>query len=275
MTGDLSVRTVSPATPSPSGRATPWAVAERGGTTVGYARIRTGGDLELALDDELSDPAGVGAALVRPLTERTGSGPTRWWVNDARPGDREVARALGLAPSRELWQMRVPLPLPDRTALDWRPFVPGQDESAWLEVNNRAFAGHRDQGGQTLERLLAKEAEPWFDPAGFVLHERDGRLQGFCWTKVHRDVDPPLGEIFVIGVDPAAHGRGLGRDLVVAGLDHLHGAGLTVGMLYVDADNVAAVGLYRSLGFVTVRRDVEFTLGPGQPVETPTSEPTR
>lgn len=275
MADDLSVRIVAPAPTAPPGSATPWAVAERGLVTLGYARIGDDGGLELHLDDGLADPAGVATALVRHLADATGAVPAHWWVTGAGPSDRAVAAALGLVATRELWQMRVPLPLPHPVELVWRPFVPGQDEQAWLRVNNRAFADHRDQGAQTLERLLAKEAEPWFDPAGFVLHEHEGRLDGFCWTKVHRDLDPPVGEIFVIGVDPSAHGRGLGRALVVAGLDHLHRSGLRVGMLYVDADNAAAVALYRSLGFVTVRRDVEFSAGVDQPVDTPTTEPTR
>ena len=275
MADDLSVRIVAPAPTAPPGSATPWAVAERGLVTLGYARIGDDGGLELHLDDGLADPAGVATALVRHLADATGAVPAHWWVTGAGPSDRAVAAALGLVATRELWQMRVPLPLPHPVELVWRPFVPGQDEQAWLRVNNRAFADHRDQGAQTLDRLLAKEAEPWFDPAGFVLHEHEGRLDGFCWTKVHRDLDPPVGEIFVIGVDPSAHGRGLGRALVVAGLDHLHRSGLGVGMLYVDADNAAAVALYRSLGFVTVRRDMEFSAGVDQPVDTPTTEPTR
>lgn len=275
MADDLSVRIVAPAPTAPPGSATPWAVAERGPVTLGYARIGDDGRLELHLDDGLEDPAGVATALVGHLADATGAVPAHWWVTGAGPSDRAVAAALGLVATRELWQMRVPLPLPHPVELVWRPFVPGQDEQAWLRVNNRAFADHRDQGAQTLDRLLAKEAEPWFDPAGFVLHEHEGRLDGFCWTKVHRDLDPPVGEIFVIGVDPSAHGRGLGRALVVAGLDHLHRSGLRVGMLYVDADNAAAVALYRSLGFVTVRRDMEFSAGVDQPVDTPTTEPTR
>jgi mycothiol synthase len=209
--------------------------------------VEPGADPDAQLYDLLVD-------AVVDVVERLGGGRLRLWT--AAAGDSDDARALahGLRVERSLVQMRCALPLPDHTGrgptIDTRPFRPGLDEEAWLSTNNRAFASHPEQGRWELSTLLEREKEPWFDPDGLLLLEEDGRVAGSCWTKVHRDTDPPMGEIYVIGVDPDFHGRGWGRALTEAGLAWLSGQGLTVGMLYVDADNAPALTMYRSMGFI-------------------------
>lgn len=204
----------------------------------------------------LHEAAGVGASEV--VVDVEGAGTVH----------AELAEAHGLALRREILRLQRDLPVGEPWSLDVRPFRPGIDDEAWLAVNNRAFAWHPDQADWTLDDLHARMAERWFDPAGFLVHEHDGRIDGFCWTKVHDEEHPPMGEIFVIGVDPDAQGHGLGRALVLAGLDHLAGLGLGHGMLWVEADNAPARRLYEDLGFVEVssRRFWAWTAASGEAV---------
>lgn len=173
-------------------------------------------------------------------------------VSSPTDDDDVRARADGLTRIRNVFQLRRPLPADTRATVVTRAFVPGSaDETAWIDLNNRAFATHPDQSNMTPDRLHADMTAEWFDADGFRLHERDGRLVGFCWTKRHpsQGSDPAMGEIYVIGIDPDSQGLGLGRELVRAGLDWLADAGETIGMLYVDETNTTAVQLYASMGF--------------------------
>ena len=234
---------------------------------VGYAQVSRGTGnwaVELVVDPHhrALDGVGIGNELLAnalDIVRDEGGGHVHLWVNKPEAWQEEVALGNGLVRGRDLLQMRRPLPVDEEWSLETRAFEPGRDEEAWLEVNNRAFAWHPEQGGWDLATFKAREAEPWFDPEGFLLHEREGRLAGFCWTKVHHDEAPALGEIYVIAVDPDFHGLGLGRALVLAGLDHLAQRGLEVGMLYVDAANTSAVGLYEKLGFHVDHIDRAYT----------------
>jgi mycothiol synthase len=218
----------------------------------------------MVVHPDVRGSTGVEVALLERAVEHVaaaGGGLVVLWVFEPDQRDDEAAARAGFRHQRDLLQERVPLPLDEEPAwppgVEVRSFVPGQDDRAWLTVNNRAFADHPEQGGWVEATLERRMAEPWFDPKGFLLaFDADG-LAGFCWTKVHpaTDADPELGEIFVIGVDPSRQGSGLGRALVVAGLAHLADRGIRTGMLFVDGDNEAALRLYESLGFTIHRRD--------------------
>jgi mycothiol synthase len=237
------------------------------GPLIGYAQLSRGHNtwgVEVVIRPDHRQPDHeVGTSLLDAAlgeVRRLGGGHVHLWVPKPTPETDAMAGAAGLVRGRDLFQMRRPLPIEDdHPPVSTRPFEPGADESAWLVVNNRAFAAHPEQGDWTLDTLLEREAESWFDPDGFLLHERDGRLAASCWTKIHLDEEPALGEIYVISVDPDFQGLGLGRALVVAGLDYLSGRGLKVGMLYVDAANETAVALYRRLGFTVDHVDRAYT----------------
>jgi mycothiol synthase len=158
--------------------------------------------------------------------------------------------------------------------------VPGADDQAWVAVNALVFADHPEQGSLTIDDLHRRMAEPWFDPAGFFLAERDGLLVGYHWTKVHGGDHEPhapidghshgdgvgqhhhghelIGEVYVVGVHPSEQGTGLGRALILTGLHHLRSRGLLEVMLYVDADNGRAITAYERLGFTHWDSDVQF-----------------
>lgn len=224
--------------------------------------------VEVAVAPGADHPRDIFDGLLHAAVEMVagiGGGPLHLWIQEASPADDASAASQGFRPERDLFQMRCPLPLPGPRhrggaggTITTRPFRPGLDEQAWLVVNNLAFEGHPEQGGWDLGTLLQREAEPWFDPDGLLLLESEGRLAGSCWTKIHASTRPPMGEIYVIGVAPEFHGRGWGRALTEAGLDWLAGRGLTTGMLYVDAANLPAVSMYRSMGFVVDHVDRSY-----------------
>jgi mycothiol synthase len=239
-----------------------------GGEVVGYLNLTP----EMA--ELVVHPAarrhGVGSALIRSALERT-AGACRFWAHGTLPAAKQTAAALNLAPVRELMQMRRSLrdvataEVPD--GLHIRTYAGPADDAELLRVNNAAFAWHPEQGGWTDAEIAERRGEGWFDPAGLFLafstrpDDDPGRLLGFHWTKVHVD-EPGLGEVYVVGVDPAAQGRGLGRTLTQVGVawlaQVLGGQDDPVVMLYVESDNTAAVRTYDRLGFAVHSVDTAY-----------------
>jgi mycothiol synthase len=247
---------------------------------VGYLNLSSPRDAGVAMAELVVHPrarrGGIGAAMGRAALAKT-AGHSRFWAHGTLQPARATASALGLVPVRELVQMRrslrdIPEPrIPARVRI--RTYAGTADDAELLRVNNAAFADHPEQGGWTAVQLAERRNEPWFDPAGLFLafgtldaasSGQDGRLLGFHWTKVHPD-QAGLGEVYVLGVDPSAQGRGLGQMLTSIGIASLaerlagpNSPGEPTVMLYVESDNVAAVRTYERLGFTTYSVDTAY-----------------
>lgn len=246
-------------------------LATDGSDVVGYLNLAPGRDGAEAMGELVVHPEarrrGVGSALLDVATTRA-ERRVRYWAHGTLPAARAVAEALGMTAVRELMQMRRSLrdvPEADVPAgVTVRTYQGPADHTELLRVNNAAFSWHPEQGGWGEAEIAERRGEPWFDPEGLFLafDDRTGELLGFHWTKIHAE-HPGLGEVYVVGVDPAAQGRGLGRTLTLVGIGHLarrlgsHDDPAV--MLYVEADNAPAVATYRKLGFAVSNVDTAYS----------------
>ena len=246
-------------------------VARDGGELAGYAQVAQDGSVE-ALVHPTVRGKGVGTALLDEVLRRHPA--ARPWAHGDLPAARALADRLGLTVVRELLVLSRPVAAGDEAdpalpdGLTHPPFLQGEDDAALLAVNAAAFADHPEQGDLDAEGLADRMDQPWFEADGVILLE-DGhpeRLAGFHWTKV----DPPdgdVGEVYVVGVHPDLHGRGLGGPLTLLGLAHLARRGVREVELYVEGDNEPALATYRRAGFTRKAIHVMYSRGVHDHVE--------
>jgi mycothiol synthase len=246
-------------------------LVEKDNQVIGYAHLDqtdlvAGPSVELVVDPSYRG-AGVGKVLLSEAINICGKS-LRLWVH----GEAEVANSLAASFNfkkiRTVLQMSKPLtdiqPLPkiDKEIII-RSFLPGMDSDAWLELNNKVFKDHPEQGGWQLSDLNHRLSEEWFDEKGFFIVEKNKQLIASTWTKVHGEqshAHPAIGEIYITAVDPDYTGLGIGKALTITALNYLKYQGLTDAMLYVDFDNKAALNLYDSLGFKLSSKDILYRL---------------
>ncbi|MEH3142598.1 MAG: mycothiol synthase [Mycobacterium kyogaense] len=245
-------------------------LAEGDDAVLGYLNLAPAGDDAPAMAELVVHPQarrrGIGSEMIETGLPAGGADARIWAHGNLAPA-RATADALDLVVVRELWQMRrsladlPPTPAPDGVRIT--TYSGPADDADLLRVNNAAFAWHPEQGGWTDADIAERRTEAWFDPAGlFLAHDvASGEMLGFHWTKTHSD---DLGEVYVVGVDPSAQGRGLGAALTLTGLHHLADRLATPGrdaevMLYVESDNAAAVKTYRRLGFEVATVDAAYS----------------
>lgn len=254
-------------------------VARAGTRVVGYAHVRwnpPGAVPRATVEVAVAPGRDLGPRLLdeaRGQVAAVGGGVVYLWEHHVDDPEGTLAARAGFRVQRRLAIMVRPLdgpvPAPDLPpGVAVRPYRPAADDAAFLAVNNRAFAGHPEQGGLGPDDLAERTGAEWFDPGGLLLAWRGDELLGFHWTKVAG----PVGEVYVLGIDPSAQGLGLGRGLLRAGLAHLAAQGCREVVLYVDGANPGALGLYTAEGFTT--RSLEVCYADEVPNASTTGDPT-
>lgn len=225
-----------------------------------YAQVTSPGDessIEFAIHPALRHNDDLFSLIVRSASNEALAQSARsvtLWMTEPYHHLSKTITSLGFHLDRSVVQLKIALPLAPHfkdeiKGFTTRTFKPGIDEAAWLALNARAFRDHPEQGAWSAEDIAARETLPWFDPNSFLIAESHGQLAGACWIKIHYDVSPEIGEIYVISVDPSYQGLGLGKALTISGLRWLETHQIDQAMLYVDAHNERALSLYRSIGF--------------------------
>ena len=255
-------------------------IVEKDNQVIGYAHLDqtdlvAGPSVELVVDPKHRG-AGIGKQLLSKAIGICGNN-LRLWVH----GEQAAAHALAtsynfekirtvLQMSKSLTDIQVPPNIDNQISI--RSFLPGIDSNEWLELNNKVFKDHPEQGGWQIADLNHRLSEDWFDEKGFFIAEKSGKVIGSTWTKVHGEhshdhggqeqshAHPAIGEIYITAVDPAYAGVGIGKALTITALNYLKYQGLQDAMLYVDFDNKAALNLYNSLGFKQSSKDILYRL---------------
>jgi len=253
-------------------------IMESGEEVIGYAHID--------LTDEIGGPRAelvihpkhrnqkLGSQLLAEVTKITGD-RLRLWSHGDSVNAQKMAENRGFKRVRTIIQMRRSLndPIADiNNSIEIRNFLNGIDNDEWIALNNRIFNDHPEQSSWSNRDLDIRIREDWFDDKGFLVVTENGKMVAFCWTKIHgghshkhadheeSHAHDPIGEIYIMGVDPDYSGRGFGGAITIAGLQHMRYQGIFSAMLYVESQNESALKLYRGLGFTEWGRDVLYKL---------------
>jgi mycothiol synthase len=255
-------------------------LVEKDNQVIGYAHLDqtdlvADPSVELVVDPSYRG-AGVGKALLSESIKICGKS-LRLWVHGEQEAAHSLAASFNFEKIRTVLQMSKsltdiqPLLVLDKEIII-RSFLPGIDSDAWLELNNKVFKDHPEQGGWQLSDLNHRLSEEWFDEKGFFIVEKNKQVIASTWTKVHGEhshdhdgeashAHPAIGEIYITAVDPEYAGLGIGKALTITALNYLKYQGLKDAMLYVDFDNKAALNLYDSLGFKLSSKDILYRFG--------------
>lgn len=235
------------------------------------------GELDLAVRPAARG-RGLGRVMLKQLLQSdAASGELLAWAHGENPAANKLLSEARFEPVRELLRLTLdPETLPSAIS-SARAMPPGfevrsydsndpQQAIDWVRVNAAAFASHPEQGLVTVADFLTLTQESWFSEEDLRLAYtndpgQDSQLAGFTWVKTVRGSQEVETELYVLGVDPAFTGIGLGAALLGETLRQMATHSPSRITLYVDGDNTNAVELYLRAGFEVEQRSVQYRRG--------------
>ena len=238
-------------------------VAETEQKLIAFLKVKTEPDLGRIVLSLVTHPRDGKKNLLRRLLQEAifsvqASKAERVHINLPRgwPELKSVLLKMGFRPVRRYVELRldlleIPIPRTSLKVAHIHPFQRGEESRlAWIQ--NRAFSGTWGYSSNTPRDIVDRTLLPGFSPEDVLLAFVDLRLVGFCWTMVTSRATSSRrrsGRVFMVGVAPGYRGRGVGKQLLLAGLSRLKRRRIQRVDLTMDSENDVARSLYRSLGF--------------------------
>ncbi|WP_293338302.1 GNAT family N-acetyltransferase [Microcoleus sp. CAWBG58] len=145
-----------------------------------------------------------------------------------------------------------------------RQFPGEEDAEAWVEMFNQSFIDHWNHHDLTVEKFKYHFAQPDYrNDLDLIAVAADGTFAAFCYCEINPEENDRTGRnegwIAVLGTRRGFRKLGLGRAMLLAGLQRLKAAGVETAILGVDAANPSgALRLYESAGFHNIRNSISY-----------------
>ncbi|MGD8295811.1 MAG: GNAT family N-acetyltransferase [Desulfobacterales bacterium] len=245
-------------------------VAERGSRIIGYA----GGFLEAALNRVILEcmihphhrKNGIATELIGRTLGHAEAADIKvaqvYIAEENLPGKR-LALRLGFNFIRHFYGLKLNLndiQLPDIEPSEYviRSLEPDEADKLTY-IQNRTFAAAWGFNPNTLDEIAYRINLSSCSPGNVIMVYLKHQPIGYCWTRIFADeglaADGVTGEIHMLGVDPDYRGKGIGRDVLLAGLADLKSKGVSTVELTADGEEPVALCLYESVGFERCSRN--------------------
>jgi polyphosphate kinase len=234
-------------------------IAEQAGHLVGYAGVRPElsiGRVVLSCFIELKHlRRGLFTNLINPALGRSrelGGKVVQVNIFQNRRAVRSLFEKMGFRTVRQFLELRLDLSKTHLTNIgkicSGCRSLHHDEEDKLVHLQNRSFSGTWGYNLNTREDILRRLQHPHCSIRDVIAAFDQGKPTAYCWTRL----DPKkkgYGRIYMLGVDPDHQGRGMGKEVLMAGLSDLKTKGVRLVELTVDHENKAARALYRSVGF--------------------------